>query len=243
MAGADLVPQVVPGEDRCIAPVRPSTVSAPRPGRTPRSYDPPQDLFRDPDAMLRLCDRAPETFRALIRSDASAEDLVVNRLRQLPAVPDWFELEAADRGGRERVWQDFLEANPWILGVSLARPLVTSCDADKLEKVVAGFSVAGPGKRAERPAPDQRAHPSMVFAEIKHHQTPLLAREYRPGCWSPSHLPGASALVPDHRPPRRAGGVHRGRYQSIELYRRNLDEPEVITLDELLARAEWHVTG
>ncbi len=30
-------------------------------------------------------------------------------------------------------------------------------------------------------------------------------------------------------------------HRSFELYRRNLYEPEVITFDELLARAEWHV--
>ena len=36
-------------------------------------------------------------------------------------------------------------------------------------------------------------------------------------------------------------GVHRPKYESFELYRRNLYEPEVITFDELLARAEWHV--
>jgi hypothetical protein len=38
------------------------------------------------------------------------------------------------------------------------------------------------------------------------------------------------------------GGVHRPKFKSFELYRRNLYEPEVITFDELLARAEWHVT-
>jgi len=37
------------------------------------------------------------------------------------------------------------------------------------------------------------------------------------------------------------GGVHRAKYESFELYRRNLYEPEIITFDELLARAEWHV--
>jgi hypothetical protein len=40
---------------------------------------------------------------------------------------------------------------------------------------------------------------------------------------------------------RGASGVHRSKRQSFELYRRNLYEPEVITFDELLARAEWHV--
>jgi hypothetical protein len=36
-------------------------------------------------------------------------------------------------------------------------------------------------------------------------------------------------------------GVHQAKYESFELYRRNLYEPEIITFDELLARAEWHV--
>lgn len=36
-------------------------------------------------------------------------------------------------------------------------------------------------------------------------------------------------------------GVHVAKFESFELYRRNLYEPEIITFDELLARAEWHV--
>jgi hypothetical protein len=35
--------------------------------------------------------------------------------------------------------------------------------------------------------------------------------------------------------------VHPGRFSSFELYRRNLYELEILTFDELLARAEWHV--
>lgn len=38
------------------------------------------------------------------------------------------------------------------------------------------------------------------------------------------------------------GGHHRDRIRSFELYRRQLHEPEVVTFDGLLARAEWHVT-
>ena len=37
------------------------------------------------------------------------------------------------------------------------------------------------------------------------------------------------------------GGIHAAKYRSFELYRRNLYEPEIITFDELLARAEWHI--
>jgi hypothetical protein len=37
------------------------------------------------------------------------------------------------------------------------------------------------------------------------------------------------------------GGPIPDKVRSFELFRRNLHEPEVITFDELLARAEWHV--
>jgi hypothetical protein len=37
------------------------------------------------------------------------------------------------------------------------------------------------------------------------------------------------------------GGPHHERIRSFELFRRNLDAPEVVTFDELLARAEWVV--
>ena len=40
---------------------------------------------------------------------------------------------------------------------------------------------------------------------------------------------------------RGSAGVHLAKYRSFELFRRNLYEPEIITYDELLARAEWHV--
>ena len=37
------------------------------------------------------------------------------------------------------------------------------------------------------------------------------------------------------------GGPVPDKVRSFELFRRNLVEPEVLTFDELLARAEWHV--
>lgn len=37
------------------------------------------------------------------------------------------------------------------------------------------------------------------------------------------------------------GGPIPGKVRSFELFRRNLHEPEVITFDELVARAEWHI--
>ena len=38
-----------------------------------------------------------------------------------------------------------------------------------------------------------------------------------------------------------AGGDHRDKVRSFELYRRELLEPDVVTFDEVLARAEWIV--
>jgi hypothetical protein len=37
------------------------------------------------------------------------------------------------------------------------------------------------------------------------------------------------------------GGPIPDKVRSFELFRRNLHEPEVITFDELVARAEWHI--
>ncbi|MEV6554625.1 Shedu immune nuclease family protein [Nocardia sp. NPDC051756] len=39
------------------------------------------------------------------------------------------------------------------------------------------------------------------------------------------------------------GGDHEDKIRSFELYRRQLVEPEILTFDELLARAEWLVTS
>ncbi|MFZ1410920.1 MAG: Shedu anti-phage system protein SduA domain-containing protein, partial [Micropruina sp.] len=37
------------------------------------------------------------------------------------------------------------------------------------------------------------------------------------------------------------GGAIDDKVHSFELFRRNVVQPEIITFDELLARAEWHV--
>lgn len=40
-----------------------------------------------------------------------------------------------------------------------------------------------------------------------------------------------------------AGGINHAKYQSFELYRRHTQEPDIVTFDELLARAEGLVEG
>jgi hypothetical protein len=124
-----------------------------------------------------------------------------------------------------------------------------------------------------------------VFAEIKHHRTPLLeAKPYRTDCWAPSQelaggviqaqqtvyraaqdlsdrlrdkdasgadldtdtyliRPRSFLIIGSLAELRGEVGVHSAKQRSFELFRRNLYEPEILTFDELLARAEWHLAA
>jgi hypothetical protein len=252
-----------------------------------------RDIFSDPDAIARIYNSDPGRFRALVEYDPEATDVIalahrreiVEHFRQLLTEPDFFESERQQTpgGGKEAVWQRFLEQNPWILGIGLAGQLLTSWSNEKLEQTVAGFSVSGPGKRTDALLRTSGSIRSLVFAEIKHHLTDLLGTQYRTACWAPSdELAGGVAQVQQtvhlatqqigtalrdldaesaetgdatylYRPRSfliigntaelrgSSGGPVPQRVSSFELYRRNLYEPEILTFDELLARAEWHV--
>ncbi|PRX61436.1 uncharacterized protein DUF262 [Nonomuraea fuscirosea] len=242
--------------------------------------------------LSRFYDYDPRTLRSLIIDDESASDVIAlaNRRKQVGIFrryledDDYFLQEASrlsDSGKKELVWQKFFERNPWILGASLAGQLLTSWNPTQLEQIVAGASVAGSGKRVDALLRTSGVIKSMVLAEIKTHDTPLLQREYRSGCWGPSeHLAGGivqlqgtvyraiqsigeqlhdrdddGADIPGAdtyliRPKSylvigqlssllgQSGGVHADKLRSFELFRRHIIEPEIVTFDELLARAE-----
>jgi hypothetical protein len=249
-------------------------------------------VFSDADAMNRLYGSDPDRFRSLIANDATADDVIavarrraaVEHFRRLMDDAEFFAAERA-QAGPEAVWQRFFEKNPWILGVSLAGQLLTGWDNDKLEQTVVGSSVAGSGKRTDALLQTNGRIRALVFAEIKHHETSLLASTpYRPGTWAPSsELVGGITQIQQtvQRAHDKIGdrlretdptgaetgeeaflvrprsylivgnleqllgsqdAVHVDKHRCFELFRRNLDEPEVITFDELLARAEWHVS-
>jgi hypothetical protein len=249
------------------------------------------DLLSDPVGMRDAYRRAPREFAGLIAEDVEASDVIaIAHRRQQIAVfrrllddSEFFEQrQKALKVGREGVWQNFIESNPWILGIGLSGQLLTSWDNDRLEQVVAGFSIAAAGKRVDALLRTAGIFSMMVFVEIKHHETELLAdKPYRPDCWAlSSELSGGVAQVQqtvyrasmDIRErvfdsdksgaeteratflirPRSfliaghlrklggvSGGVHMAKLRSFELYRRNLYEPEILTFDELLKRAEW----
>jgi hypothetical protein len=250
-----------------------------------------RDVFADPTAIANIYSNDPNRFRALIESDANAEDVIALQHRRDVAskMRAWledehsFDQESSDAGGPERAWQRLLEDNPWVLGIGLGGQLLTSWDEGQLEQTVVGRSIKGVGKRADALLRTTGIVRSLVFAEIKHHRTDLLGDEYRAGCWNPSkelcggvvqvqqtvHL--ASRELGDYIHDQSAqgellptgtfllqpksfvivgslgeltggrGGPVSEKVRSFELFRRNLHEPEVITFDELVARAEWHV--
>lgn len=253
-----------------------------------------RQVFADP-SVLATYNLDTDVVRALIEQDASARDVIaisgrraaVGRFRKLLEDDGYFAAEKTRLGahGDEAVWQALFEENPWILGIGLNHQLLTSWDENRLEQVVAGYSVSAKGKRADALLRTSGVVRSMVFAEIKTSKTKLLDNQpYRPGAWAPSkevvggvsqvHATVHSAAtnigdrissiaadgsdVPNDwtylYEPRSFlvvgslgefvnpnGGHHAEKIRSFELYRRHTASPEIVTFDELLARAEWIV--
>lgn len=158
------------------------------------------EIFQSPGAIEGAYRQDPRKVRALVEQDVSAEDIaaiahrreIVDRFETLLTSPDQFSAEQArlgDNAGPEQVWQRLFEEESWLLGVGLSEQLLTSWHPDKLEQVVAGSYVAQRGKRVDALMKTNGVVQSLVFAEIKHHNTALLEEvkhPYRPACWAPS---------------------------------------------------------
>jgi len=255
-----------------------------------------QDLFADPNALTKVYNEDPSRFRQLIQDDVAAQDVVaqasrrdaVLKFRRMLDDAPYFDslVQAEGKGSKERVWQLLFEHNPWMLGVSFSNQLLTAWDHRKLEQVVDGFDISGPGKRTDALMRTAGRVRSMVFLELKTHRTDLLGAEYRSGCWPPSSelIGGVSQIqgtvhravtaigerlqsigdsgcdVPSDftyliRPPSMlivgtlaqlqsaAGGDHQDKIRSFELFRRSIVDTEIITFDELYAKAKFIVDG
>lgn len=249
------------------------------------------ELLNDPNSAQRLYEQQAPVLRALIAEDSQARDVIalagrrdsLAQFRKMLVDDTYFSSLRGQNEGKEKVWQRFFEKNPWILGIGLGAQLLTSWSPEKLEQVVRGHSISGDGKRVDALLRTSGIIQSMVFAEIKHHETPLLKSEYRPGVWPISkELAGgiSQSQVTVHQAvatigeeikgrddegyessdmtyllrPRSFliigklsefidsnGNHHPNKIRSFELARRHVQEPEVVTFDELLARAEWIV--
>jgi hypothetical protein len=82
----------------------------------------------------------------------------------------------------EDVWQAFFEENPWIFGYGLNLISAEALDEKKLEQITTGSSLlSGAGKRSDAVLRMRGVISSLLFCEIKRHDTQLLAATaYRP---------------------------------------------------------------
>lgn len=245
-------------------------------------------VMSDPRSLTAAYAKDPAGFAEMIKADVTATDVIaiaarrqaLSRFEALLADPQEFE-GARDGGGREAVWQRFFEENSWILGVGLSGHLFTAWDKEKLERTVAGATVSGSGKRVDALLTTSGAIRSIVLAEVKLHDDPLLEKDnYRSGCWAPSrevcggvaqaHItterarddlgnwlkvrdkdgfstgeevysgaPRSYVVIGRLSSLMHGNQLHTEKVRSFELYRRHLSFPEIITYDELLARARW----
>ncbi|MDH6110106.1 hypothetical protein P3T36_005832 [Kitasatospora sp. MAP12-15] len=230
--------------------------------------------------------------RTAIGGGLTEEDirLISNRKEQLQKFerlltdPDYFQQaeSLATTRGAEAVWQAFFEENQWIFGYGLNLIACESIDDGKLERFTTGASIfGGAGKRIDAIMRSKGLISSMLFCEIKTHETELLARtQYRPGVYQVSkELGGSVAQVQmtaskaqqlisreflarifedDGTPtgiqlsttrPRQVvvigslqefiqnGEVNPVKLSSFELYRKSIQDVEIITFDELYQRA------
>jgi Domain of unknown function (DUF4263) len=107
----------------------------------------------------------------------------VDRFRRLLEEDDYFEAERARlQKGPEALWQNFFEENTWIFGYGLSLVTHESLDDGKLERITTGANVfGGGGKRIDAIMRTRALISSLLFCEIKRHDTRLLNAElYRP---------------------------------------------------------------
>jgi hypothetical protein len=184
--------------------------------------------------------------------------------------------------GPEALWQSFFEDATWIFGYGLSLVGHDSIDSGKLEQITTGANLwAGAGKRSDAVMRSRAVISTLLFCEIKRHDTRLLKLEpYRkPDVYAPSeelvggvaqlqktvrkayrsfleqiksHTAAAGSptgldfsttkarqvlLVGDLTEFRKEHGVNGERMESFELFRRAHSDIDIITFDELLARA------
>lgn len=124
----------------------------------------------------------------------------LKRFERLLTEPEYFRQEEnlATTRGAEAVWQAFFEANQWIFGYGLNLIACESINDGKLERITTGANIfGGAGKRIDAIMRSKGLISSMLFCEIKTHDTELLSNTpYRVGVYQPSkELGGGVAQV------------------------------------------------
>jgi hypothetical protein len=213
----------------------------------------------------------------------------IDYFEQLLLDSEFFATERARTGKTpEALWQSFFEDATWIFGYGLSLVGHDAFDSGRLEQITTGANLwSGGGKRSDAVMRSKAVISTLLFCEIKRHDTQLLQTEaYRkPDVYVPSkELVGGVAqlqktvrkayrqfikqiehqtapdgspvgldfsttrarqilLVGNLREFRSDHGVNGEQMESFELYRKANLDVEIITFDELLARARFIISG
>lgn len=165
-----------------------------------------EQLLISPAQMKRLATDNQPLLAALARNEITTEDVIALGYRKrelrvferLLTEQSFFQATQEHRGlTPEGVWQKFFERNAWIFGTSLSLIHFGPLDNRKMEQLVRGFSVTGPGKRVDALLRSHAVVSTTCFVEIKRHDTALITEgQYRSGIWQPSkELSGAVAQI------------------------------------------------
>lgn len=146
-----------------------------------------------------------ELLRELIKAGITTTDIKEysfkkDQLREFEKLlydTEFFNYLKQEKKGAERVWQDFFEKNNWIFGYGLNFIFSAALKDKKLEQVISGFNFNDYGKRVDALMSTKGFISSLIFIEIKCHNTKLIQEtNYRPGCWRVSdELSGAVSQV------------------------------------------------
>jgi len=135
-----------------------------------------------------------ELVKKIVENDIEENDIIAigYRKKQLEKFKRYLE----DDNIKESDWQKFFEVNTWIFGYGLSYIFQDKLDDKKLEQVVKGNDFNNNGKRVDGLLKSKSIINSICFVEIKRHNTPLLGKEYRTGCWNTSEeLTGAISQI------------------------------------------------
>jgi hypothetical protein len=161
-----------------------------------------------------------QDVRMLLNRRAALE-----RFEGLLTDSDFFGSEESRIGKTgEGLWQAFFEENAWIFGYGLTLVACSSFSDRKLERITTGSNVfTGGGKRSDAVMRTKGFIQTLLFAEIKKHDTELLmAKQYRePDVYQVSaQLSGAVSQVQKtaHKAIENLASLHRqynpdGRFQ------------------------------
>ncbi len=160
-------------------------------------------ISKDPVAAEKIIVHNMEVVKKVVEHKLEVPEIVglahrknqLNEMRRLLSETDHFSAckKMWKCARDEDTWQHFFQENQWIFGRGLTYAFTSAALEKRLETVTTGSSVVEAGKRVDALLRTRGSISALCYAEIKKHDTKLLASsDYRPGSFRPSvELAGA----------------------------------------------------